>query len=568
MISKSKNIIIFTIVVYITVAVGMRWLGFEGTNWKSIIKSDGIGYYQYLNALFIDKNIGKQQADGRYLLEHKNGVANIYPVGTAVLISPFFAEGYFYQWLFMDTVEKYGLFFQLEVSIAALFYFLIALIIIRKSLVYYNIRDEIISVLIITISFGTNLMYYTIFEPSMSHVYSFFTISFFLYSVISFQKTVDRRNIFGMAVALALTILIRPANIFVIVFIPFLIGDFGTLKIFFKNLILKRKTLILAFITFLLIISIQPIMWKLQANQWFIWSYKNSGFYFDSPEIFNFLFSFRKGLFIYTPLTLLSIIFATVLIRKNKFRNTSYLVAIIIVFYFLSSWWNWYYGDSYGMRPMIDYYSIAFLPLAFGLNKLTEKKKFFIYVLIAVFVLLNLIQTYQYYHQIMSRYDMNFEKYKYIFLKTSKNYEGVLGGNSDIRPYHKDKLQLYNSISKNKSFTIVNSSKKFSFNLQKLKVNKPLFAKVSFKAKYEKTRINNSKFLYHLKNEKDEYYYSYSFNINNIPKVKKGVFEEKVFEIQIPPFHNKSSYIVFEFKEGKEKVIVKDLLIELYYPKD
>lgn len=47
----------------------------------------------------------------------------------------------------------------------------------------------------------------------------------------------------------------------------------------------------------------------------------------------------------------------------------------------------------------------------------------------------NLLQHYQYHTGILSAWDMNFSKYRYVFLKTAARYRYCLGGNEDIIPY-------------------------------------------------------------------------------------------------------------------------------------
>lgn len=562
----SKNILIFSILLTVVFTVNERWFGDGGSKWETIINSDGKGYFQYLNALFIDNNISNQEADGRYLLKNKNGrVVNIYSVGPALLISPFFAEGYFYHYLFSDKIEKNGFFFQLEVSLAALFYLTLALIFFRKSLLLLKVNDKAIIISLLALLFGTNLFYYATIEPSMSHVYSFFSISFFVYSVLLFNENHKSKFLIFIAISLAITILIRPSNGLIVFFIPFLSGSFQNLKLFIETIFEDKRRLLISALVLLLLISIQPIMWRFQSGNFFIWSYKNSGFYFSSPEIFDLLFSFRKGLFIYTPLVLLSLVGLLFIYKTKRFRFFSFLIAFSVLIYFTSSWWNWYYGDSFGMRPIIDFYAVLFIPMALFIEKFKKHLKFFS-VIISLLIALNLIQTYQYYNLIMSKYDMNFEKYKYIFLKTSKEkYQNSLGGNNDIAPYHKQSMKTFYKEFDSNKYEIDKKHYKKKINLQGLQAQGSLYLKLNLEAYFKEKQGNSSYiFLQLMKDQKS--IYNYSIKFNDTPEFKLREFDLKEFRIQIPPFHDKADYIVLSFVGKGSKVFIKEIKIEILYP--
>ncbi len=54
---------------------------------------------------------------------------------------------------------------------------------------------------------------------------------------------------------------------------------------------------------------------------------------------------------------------------------------------------------------------------------------------LAFLLILSVVQTYQYYNRIMHRYNMDEEKYKYIFFKTNDRYKNVMAGNVDLPGY-------------------------------------------------------------------------------------------------------------------------------------
>jgi hypothetical protein len=106
----------------------------------------------------------------------------------------------------------------------------------------------------------------------------------------------------------------------------------------------------------------------------------------------------------------------------------------------LSAWWNWYYGDSYGSRVFIDYYSAIVLLLALGLKNSKIIAQRVSVIILSLVIVLNILQSYQYYHNILSHFDMNAEKYKYVFGRIGSEYENCLGANDDIVSFHKKPL--------------------------------------------------------------------------------------------------------------------------------
>jgi hypothetical protein len=95
------------------------------------------------------------------------------------------------------------------------------------------------------------------------------------------------------------------------------------------------------------------------------YSYGDEGFFFTNPQIINGLFSYRKGWLIYTPLMIFALLGILTLARR-KFQQFFIPVLIFTVanIYVVYSWWCWWYGGSFGSRPMIDSYPLMAVALA------------------------------------------------------------------------------------------------------------------------------------------------------------------------------------------------------------
>lgn len=424
--------------------------------WKTIITSDGRGYYAYLPAIFIygdltfkqvasteKKNYNRYDFLPEYLVTVKTKTVNKYFSGVALLLMPFFLLALFFSWIVGLPLDGYSFFFQFFTGLGALFYLSSGLFFLLKTLQRMNISGSVISWVITAILLGTNLFYYSIWQPSMSHVYSFFAVNGFIYFAL---KTMERRDGIHpvlMGLFFGFVILIRPVNGLAIFLIPFLCPGWNGFFSFLRYSATGKG--LLAIPAAVTVIAIQPILWYFQTGEFLIWSYPNEGFYFANPEIMNILFSYRKGLFIYTPLLLLSILgLIPILSGKKFFRFISLLIFLILFTCLTASWWNWYYGDGFGMRPFIDFYGLFAILIAIFLNSLSNRAIFgFFKGMIIIFVFLNLFQTWQYIQGIIHPFDMDREKYSFVFLRADSSRFDCLGGNKEIPFYGADLRKPY-----------------------------------------------------------------------------------------------------------------------------
>ena len=415
----------------------IRWNGLSGENYRNIITSDGEGYYLYFEGLLGETVLNKQVANDYFLVSTPDGsVVNKYFVGVALLQSPFILAVYSYKALMGQEINLYSEAFQKTVSFAGIFYLFIGLWASRKFLIDFNIEQRIIAFGLIALFFGTNLSYYSLLEPAMSHVYSFALITLFLLLYRKLFINFEQNKVIILAFVFGLIVLVRPFNGLIVLALPLISLDNRNLLDTLKRVFISFPSNLISIIIFGSLLSIQLVFWKLQTGNFLLWSYAKEGFYFLHPEWVNFLFSFRKGLFIYTPFVLLSILLFSLTIRKQTRLLISGLGFFVTLVYFLSSWWNWYYGDSYGSRVMVDYMVIFILFFALGLQQIQYKFQKYVVLLATLFVILNVFQTYQYYYRIISPFDMNAEKYAFTFGKAGSQNQGLLGGRDDMVCYH------------------------------------------------------------------------------------------------------------------------------------
>lgn len=581
--------ILLTAIISFFLITEYSWKGIDGKGYSGIINSDGKGYYMYLPNIFLNKSISEQTPDSRYIYEVSKRGVNKYPVGTAVAMVPFFGLGYTIAYFQGDNLDGYSHPFHKAISLAGLFYLLLGLIFLRLLLLQYAIKNTIIALVLILIVFGTNLLTYSVTSPSMSHIYSWCFITSFLYFIKKLINTQQTKYLYLGVLAFSLIVLIRPLNGLILLIIPFLAGSFLNFRKTFTLISSIRSITISCFILSG-IWFLQIYIWFIQSGDFFVWTYKDEGFYFTTPQIWNVLFSFRKGLFVYTPLLFLSLFGLLILGKKSKFQLFSITFFFLILVYFISCWWNWYYGPSFGQRPFVEFYGIAGLLLAIMFNHFRSRRY---KVLLAVFcfllVGLNLIQNYQYHFNIISSWDMDFEKYKYVFLKTSPKYRGCLGGNNDILPYNNNRKLVFNifndfeKVYKNTSTdqykfdsirnTNVCDYRNREFNMKveipidsSFLTQRGLFAEVRLdRFEFIPNSCSIALFVIDISNSQNQNYHYYRFPINETPSDDTESWKTLEYSIELPRIRSVNDVMkIYIWNRKKQAFYIDNLNIDIF----
>jgi hypothetical protein len=361
---------------------------------------------------------GYQNMGYEYRYLYEGNTVNKYFAGTAVAQAPFFFMAHLVSFFTGNPMDGYSYWYLFFISIASLFYLLFSCLIINKILIHYIISPINRAIVLITIVFGTNLFYYAVYEPSMSHIYSLAFISLFILMIIYYFQTFKTSYLLISALLLGIIALIRPANLLVILTIPIFAGDIGNLKLGVLRTIRNAKSIIFSTLLFLLPLVIQLTIYKIQTGSFLVYSYGDERFHFDQPHMFKMLFSYRKGLFVYSPVLLLSAAGLYFVYKKTKLIAAFWLTFFLLLTYFLSCWHQWFYGGSFGSRVYIEYFVLFAIPIGILLENV--KRKAFRSIMISilgVLIVYSIIQTYQYYAGIIHWSDMNRELYWEVFLK-------------------------------------------------------------------------------------------------------------------------------------------------------
>lgn len=414
------------------------WRGGEA---RRTIDGDGSGYYAYLTAVFIHHTtdftavyeVEKERRGLDYMAHYfhktEKGMINKYYLGTALLMLPFFLLAWLYSVITGMPADGYNILFQYSVSLAAAVYLAVGLLALKRILDLKGFSKPIQLAVLIVLLFGTNLFYYAFLHPSHSHVYSFAAIAVFLLFTTLFFRTGGNKYLMLAAMMLGVIVLIRPTNILIMLSIPFVAAETEVFQQRIKQLLQSKVVLLFFILVFLSVFMLQPVFNFIQLGEISLWSYRNEGFIFQKPALLSFLFSYRKGFFVYTPLMLLIVPAMVTLWQRSLYQFITFLAYFLSLVFILSSWWNWFFGDSFGMRAMIDHYPVLVLPIAELIRQLSGKRvtTAIISIFLGGVIILNLVQTYQYYAGILHPDSMSKEKYWFVFFKTSDQYRHVFG---------------------------------------------------------------------------------------------------------------------------------------------
>ena len=235
----------------------------------------------------------------------------------------------------------------------------------------------------------------------MPHQFNFALFSIFLYFTVSWyeKKSILKSIIIG--ISLGLLSLIRPTDILIAIIFPLYgIHRFKDIKQRSIDFINSYQHILVIILSAFIIWIPQLLYWKFLTGHYLFFSYTdNEHFFWNNPHIIEGLVGYRKGWLLYTPL----MIFAIIGLFFMKPKANKFLLPIIIFLpiniYIIFSWWAWWYGGSFGCRPIIESYALLSIPLASFLEKILSQKKVIKIAslsLVIIFAAYNLFATQQY----------------------------------------------------------------------------------------------------------------------------------------------------------------------------
>lgn len=408
---KTKNTLVRNTIIFLLVSMVAVNLGHHRYNKPDrVIEWDIKSYYAYLPAAIIHQDLALDFRNDDFekyskliwplTLPSGNKVL-IYTMGMAFLYSPFFLIAHGVAHITQWEADGYSRPYRFALTFSAMFYVWMGLVFLARILRRF-FSEKAIAITLFSMVAGTNLLYYATYEAPMTHAFNFSLIVVFIWQTVKFYDNPTLAKIIGAGAMAGLITLIRPTNILVLLL--FFLWDIKSWDGFREriNFFLKRYYWVMIMAAFFVLIWVpQFIYWYRQTGQIFFFSYgvKSERFYFLDPQIFNILFSYRKGWLLYTPLMIFA--FAGLFYLKGKPAGLILPIVLfkVISIYILSTWWSWWYGGSFGSRTFIDFYGLMAIPFAAitdAMLKAGKIKMRIFFTVIPLLILFNLFQTWQY----------------------------------------------------------------------------------------------------------------------------------------------------------------------------
>ncbi len=364
--------------------------------YQSEIWADRAGYYVYLPATFMaryDINRFPEQVDkktgwGFRLDPRTHKVRTKYTYGVALMLAPSFLVTWgLSEVLHMDPAGGFSLLFHRMIDVTAWLYLVLGLFFLYRVLVWYFNRSYSLLLVFLTLA-GTNLFYYGLRDTLMSHVYSFFLFSIFLFFLLKYLES--KRYIWFLLLSLAGSIatLIRPTDVilFGLIFL-WNVDSRSALARRWREILTPRKILTLLGVLFLVTLP-QMIYWKYVFGSFFHYTYGQEGFdYFARPHILKVWFAPLNGLFLYNPLYLVMIAGVIFMIFSRKTNGWVILLYFLAISYLCGSWSTWYFGCGFGQRMFIQYLPLFVIPMGYLVRYIFRNRPVPVSILLTVLML-------------------------------------------------------------------------------------------------------------------------------------------------------------------------------------
>lgn len=419
---------------------------------KSIVWGDSLYYYSYTRSLVQDKDIDfKNQAyhpdlgfPNQVEISSKTGrVTNKFSPGTALFWIPAFILGQCVSYLGNIVIgheyfltDGTGILSQYFIAVSSVGFSVLGLWFLFKTLeIWFTQKITYLTIIILFLT--TQIFYYTAVDPVNSHSISFLLSSILLFQLSRVLKTsITWKKVIPMGVVAGFLVLVRNQD--AVVVLPVLLALLLTQKESFINK-LNWITLYLGsvFIIFSVQIYTTIILYGVLASPYVI---KGEEFSWFKPNIFRVLFTQGNGLFFFSPILLLALIFITKEIIRiiklnlpktiskhqsdtklfktvnNKVKQfkqfllqlqnpkfillSTVLISFLLQLYVVASWGKEIIGGPYGTRMFVSVLPHLSLGIALFIesiqSKLLKKSSLIVFIVMILVLFINsLMQTLQ-----------------------------------------------------------------------------------------------------------------------------------------------------------------------------
>ncbi len=382
MFSRTAYIVCLLLMCYTSFFFYPRW---KQHNTEAAIAWDVSGYYWYLPSMFIyhdlehqgfkdsilkkyaptgsDFQQGMQLDNGNYVMKYSSGMA--------VMFLPFFTVANVLAGPLGYPADGFSAPYQLAIQLGGFLMSIIGLWYLRKLLLNFY-GDKAVAITLILLVLGSNYLNYSSIDCGMSHCWLFTIYVFLMLNTHYFYQTFKTKFAIRIGLLVGLATLTRPTDI-ISCLIPLLWGmesiSVAAIKDRFNLIVKNFKSLLLASICAVVVISVQLIYWKHVSGHWLVYSYGDQSFSWKHPHWLLYSLNYRCGWLTYAPMLMLALIGFLPFLKNGKNR-VAIIVFCLINYYIVSAWDIWWYGG----RAMVQSYPALMFPFAALISAALDRK--------------------------------------------------------------------------------------------------------------------------------------------------------------------------------------------------
>jgi hypothetical protein len=345
-----------------------------------LIGSDGVGYYVYVRSLIIDHDLDftNEYAYFDQAMKHPGMTplgmpANKYAIGPSLLWLPFFLVAHMLALVgnalgMPVQPDGYGFLYQAAISIGSIIYGMLGIILAyRCARTWFARVPTLLAVGLFWLA--SNSIYYMVFEPSMSHMVSLFSVSLVLSLWLWWFRgdtapSLTHSLLLGISGGIVMLVRTQDSIFLLVPYLTILLRFLQTWRTDQQHAHADNRQQRWRWFTSGLVVGGSTLaMFSLQV---FVWHHlygtftnpylsdHDPAFTWLQPKVFNVLFSSFHGLFSWHPVLLLATLGLVVVARYDRRLVFGVAGVLVLNLYIISAWWAWWQGDSFGGRMFLN----------------------------------------------------------------------------------------------------------------------------------------------------------------------------------------------------------------------
>lgn len=343
-----------------------------------LVVSDGVGYFSHLPSMLLDQDIDYSDEFAALGREGRNH----WPIGTAIAWLPFYLLGHLVSRFAFGLNEGVAFAEQLACCLGSLVYGAAALVLcFQFACRWFDRRNALLGTLFLFA--GSNLPYYLLCEPYMSHAVSVFWVSLLLKLGLT-EKTPSTERCLLLGALTGLAALTRPQD--GLFLLPILLWH----AIRGQELRTPFRLGLVAGPVSLAVFSIQLSLWSRMPSAEVV---PGGQYRWLNPDILGQLFGWHHGLFLWHPLCLMACLGLVALFWDKSNVAATALAGFGLQLYIIGVWGG--QGQTFGGRMFVSCFPLLCLGLVHLIERAKQRVKW-LYAVGALAALWNVFLIYRY----------------------------------------------------------------------------------------------------------------------------------------------------------------------------